>query len=350
MELTAKAIADFLKGEIEGNPDVKVSNVAKIEEGKPGTLAFLSNPKYEKYLYTTSASVVLINKDFILERPVNATLIRVNNAYESFAKLLELASSMQKGKIGIHPQAIVEPTAKIGKSVYIGAFSYIGEGAIIGDNVKIYPQCYVGDRSSIGNNCTVYAGVKLYDSCIIGNNCIIHAGTVIGSDGFGFAPQADGSYQKIQQIGNVVIEDNVEIGANATIDRATMGSTVIKKGVKLDNLIQIAHNVEIGENTVMAAQSGIAGSTKVGNGCLFGGQVGVAGHITIADGVKLSAKAGVTNNLKTPGEVLIGAPAINAKMFSKSFIYFKNLPEIRLEIDEMKRKIDQLSENLNQKL
>lgn len=349
MELTAKAIADFLNGEVEGNPEVKVSNVAKIEEGKPGTLAFLSNPKYEKYLYTTAASVILINKDFVLEKPVSTTLIRVANAYESFAKLLDLATSMQKGKVGIHPQAVIEPSAKIGKNVYIGALTYVGEGVTIGDNVKIYPQSYVGDQTVIGNNCTLYAGVKLYDSCILGNNCIVHAGAVIGSDGFGFAPQVDGSYQKIQQIGNVVIEDDVEIGANATIDRATMGSTVIRKGVKLDNLIQIAHNVEVGENTVMAAQSGIAGSTKVGRGCLFGGQVGVAGHITIADGVKLSAKAGVTNNLKIPGEVLIGAPAINAKQFSKSFIYFKNLPEIRLEIDEMKRKIDRLSENFNQK-
>jgi UDP-3-O-[3-hydroxymyristoyl] glucosamine N-acyltransferase len=348
MELTAKAIADFLKGEIVGNPNVTVSNVAKIEEGTPGTLAFLSNPKYSKFLYTTNASIVLINKEFEVERTIAATLIKVDNAYESFAKLLDLASSMQKKKIGVHPQAAIEPSAKIGDNAFIGAFVYIGEGVTIGNNVKIYAHCYVGDKTTIGNNCTLYAGVKIYDSCIIGNSCIFHAGTVIGSDGFGFAPQADGSYQKIQQIGNVIIEDDVEIGANSAIDRATMGSTIIRKGVKLDNLIQIAHNVEIGENTAMAAQGGIAGSTKIGKGCLFGGQVGVAGHITVADGVKLSAKAGVTNNLKIPGEILIGAPAINAKLFSKSFIHFKNLPEMRTEIDVMKRKIEKMEQNLNQ--
>jgi UDP-3-O-[3-hydroxymyristoyl] glucosamine N-acyltransferase len=348
MELTAKAIADFLKGEIVGNPNVTVSNVAKIEEGKPGTLAFLSNPKYSKFLYTTNASIVLINKEFELEKPVAPTLIRVDNAYESFAKLLDLANSMQKEKVGVHPQAAIEPSAKIGTNAYVGAFVYIGEGVTIGNNVKIYANCYIGDRTTIGNNCILYAGVKIYDSCIIGNNCIFHAGTVIGSDGFGFAPQSDGSYQKIQQIGNVIIEDDVEIGANSAIDRATMGSTIIRKGVKLDNLIQIAHNVEIGENTAMAAQGGIAGSTKIGKGCLFGGQVGIAGHITVADGVKLSAKAGVTNNLKIPGEILIGAPAINAKLFSKSFIHFKNLPEMRADIDELKRKIEKMEQNLNQ--
>jgi UDP-3-O-[3-hydroxymyristoyl] glucosamine N-acyltransferase len=348
MELTAKAIADFLKGEIVGNPNVTVSNVAKIEEGKPGTLAFLSNPKYSKFLYTTNASIVLINKEFEVEGTVAATLIKVDNAYESFAKLLDLASSMQKKKVGIHPQAFIEPSAKIGDNAFIGAFVYIGEGVTIGNDVKIYAHCYIGDKTTIGNNCILYAGVKIYDSCAVGNNCIFHAGTVIGSDGFGFAPQADGSYQKIQQIGNVVIEDDVEIGANSAIDRATMGSTIIRKGVKLDNLIQIAHNVEIGENTAMAAQGGIAGSTKIGKGCLFGGQVGVAGHITVADGVRLSAKAGVTNNLKIPGEILIGAPAINAKIFSKSFIHFKNLPEMRAEIDVMKRKIEKMEQNLNQ--
>jgi UDP-3-O-[3-hydroxymyristoyl] glucosamine N-acyltransferase len=347
MELTAKSIADFLQGEVVGNPIVTVSNVAKIEEAKAGTLAFLSNPKYSKFLYSTEASIVLINKDFQLENEVKATLIRVDNAYESFAKLLELAKSLQKPKMGISPQSCIEPSATLGEKVYVGAFVYIGENVKIGNNVKIYANSSIGDNAVIGSNTIIYAGVKIYDSSIIGNNCIIHAGTVIGSDGFGFAPQADGTYQKIPQIGNVIIEDDVEIGANAAIDRATMGSTVIKKGVKLDNLIQIAHNVEIGENTVMAAQGGIAGSAKIGMNCMFGGQIGIAGHITVADGVKLSAQAGVSNSIKTKNEVLIGSPAINARKFSKLFVYYKRLPEMSLEIDELKRKVLENSDKSN---
>ncbi|PKP39161.1 MAG: UDP-3-O-(3-hydroxymyristoyl)glucosamine N-acyltransferase [Bacteroidetes bacterium HGW-Bacteroidetes-15] len=345
MEFTAKTIADFLQGTIEGNPEVKVNTVAKIEEGKPGALSFLSNPKYSKYLYTTKSSIVLVNQEFSLEGSVTATLIRVANAYEAFAKLLNLVASFQKGKTGIHPQAIVEKSAKLGADVYIGAAAYIGENVTIGSNVQIYPQVYLGDNVTIEDNSILYAGVKVYNDSIIGKNCIVHAGAVIGSDGFGFAPQPDGSYQKIPQIGNVVIEDNVEIGANTTIDRATMGSTIIRKGVKLDNLIQIAHNVEIGENTVIAAQSGIAGSTKVGKNCMFGGQVGVAGHISVADGVKLSAQTGVPNSLKTPGEIFIGTPAMNYRIFSRAIVLFKKLPELDQKINNIKRLID--SESLN---
>lgn len=341
MEFTAKAIADFLKGTIEGDPETKVNDIAKIEEGKPGALSFLSNPKYSKFLYTTTSSIILINNDFELEHPVKPTLIKVPNAYESFAKLLSLVSSAQKTKVGVHAQAFVEPSARIGDNVYIGPFVYIGENVKLGKNVKVFSNVHIDDNASVGDNTMLYSGVKIYNNCVIGNNCILHAGAVIGSDGFGFAPQADGSYHKIPQLGNVIIEDNVEIGANTTIDRATMGSTIIRKGVKLDNLIQIAHNVEIGENTVIAALSGIAGSTKIGKNCMFGGQVGVSGHITIAEGVKLSAQTGVSNHIKTPNEILIGSPAMSSKKFSRSFVVFKNLPELRMDVDEIKRKLSE---------
>ncbi len=340
MEFTAKTIAEFLNGSIEGNPEQKVSTVSGIEEGKPGSLSFLSNPKYTKYIYTTQSSIVIINKDFILDKPVITTLIRVPNAYESFAKLLELVSAYKQQKVGIHPQAIIEQSASIGEDVYIGAMAYIGENVTLGNNVKIYPHAYIGDNVVIGDESIIYAGVKVYDECRIGNNCIIHAGAVVGSDGFGFAPQDDGSYKKIPQLGNVLIEDDVEVGSNTTIDRATMGSTIIRKGVKLDNLIQIAHNVEVGKNTVIAAQTGIAGSTKVGERCMFGGQVGVSGHISIAEGVKLSAQTGVPNSIKVPNETLIGSPAMNSRKYSRSFVLFKRLPEIKSEIDSIKRKIE----------
>lgn len=340
MEFTAKAIADLLNGVVEGDPDVKVSTLAKIEEGKPGALSFLSNPKYSKYIYTTESTIVLINKDFILDEPVNATLIRVRDAYESFAKLLSMVASSQERNVGVHPQAVIEESVQMGKDIYIGPMSYIGHGVKIGKNVKIYPQVYIGDNTVIDDDTILYAGVKVYNNSIIGRSCIVHSGAIIGSDGFGFAPKDDGTYQKIPQIGNVIIEDNVEIGANTTIDRATMGSTIIRKGVKLDNLIQIAHNVEIGANTVIAAQSGIAGSTKVGQNCMFGGQVGVSGHITIAEGVKLSAQTGVPNSLKEPNEVYIGSPAMLSRKFSRSFVIFKQLPEFKREVDEIKRMIN----------
>lgn len=339
MEFTAKTIADFLGGTIEGNPDATVHDIAKIEEGKIGALSFLSNPKYSKYLYTTQSSIVLINNDFELEKSVETTLIRVPNAYESFARLLELVSSTKKPKVGIHAQSCIEPSAKLGQNVFVGAFVYIGENSVIGDNVIIHSNTHISDNVAIGNNCILYAGVKIYNDCKIGNRCILHAGAVVGSDGFGFAPQPDGSYHKIPQLGNVIIEDDVELGANTTIDRATMGSTFIRKGVKLDNLVQIAHNVDVGENTVIAALAGIAGSTKVGKYCMIGGQVGINGHLTIADGVKLSAQAGVSNHLKEPNEMLIGSPAINAKKFSRSFVVFKNLPELQMDVNEIKRKL-----------
>ena len=337
MEFTAKAIAEFLEGDVEGDPEVKVSTVAKIEEGKPGALSFLSNPKYSKYLYTTSSSVVLINSDFILEDKVNATLIRVTNAYESFAKLLNMVAAAKGTKQGIHPKAFIEPSACIDGTAYVGPFAYVGENSTLAPGVQIHPNAYIGNNVTIGQNTTIFAGAQVADDCIVGNGCTIHSGAIVGSDGFGFAPQADGSYQKIPQIGNVILEDNVDVGANTTIDRATMGSTIIRKGVKLDNLIQVAHNVEIGENTVIAAQSGIAGSSKIGKNCMFGGQVGISGHISIADGVKLSAQTGVPNSLKEPNEVLIGTPAMNSRKFSRSFVLFKKLPEIKQEIDELKR-------------
>ncbi len=339
MEFTAKAIAEFLGGNVEGDPEIKASTVVKIEEGRPGALSFLSNPKYSKYLYTTSSSIVLINSDFILEDKVSATLIRVENAYESFAKLLSLVAAAKSAKQGVHAKAHVEPSASIDSSAYVGPFVYIGENTTIAKGVQIHPNAYIGNNVKIDENSTVFAGAQVTDDCVVGKNCTIHSGAIIGSDGFGFAPQADGSYQKIPQIGNVILEDNVDVGANTTIDRATMGSTIIRKGVKLDNLIQVAHNVEIGENTVIAAQSGIAGSTKIGKNCMFGGQVGVAGHITIANGVKLSAQSGVANSLKEPDEILFGSPAMNIKRFTRSFVLFKKFPEIVKEIDILKQSI-----------
>ena len=340
MEFTAKAIAGFLNGTIKGDPNVKVSTVAKIEEGKPGALSFLSNLKYSKYLYTTQSSIVLINKDFVVDKPVSATLILVDNAYESFARLLNLVNSAQ-GKAGIHKQSVIDPSARLGKNVFIGPFVHIAENVTVGDNVQIHSHVVVEKGTTIGDGSIIYHGVKIMSDSVIGKGCIIQPGAVIGSDGFGFAPQADGTYQKIPQMGNVIIEDNVEIGANTTIDRATMGSTIIRKGVKLDNLIQIAHNVEIGENTVIAAQSGIAGSTKVGRSCMFGGQVGISGHLTIADEVKLSAQTGVPNSIKTPGEIMIGTPAMNSRKFARSFVIFKNLPDLKDMVDSLKRKFDE---------
>ncbi len=342
MEFNAATIAGFLKGEIEGDPEVKVNTVAKIEEGHSGALSFLANPKYEHYLYTTKSSIVLINKDFIPSGRVEATLIKVENAYDAFASLLRLIDQSRPRKKGIHPTAVIEPTASVGKDVYIGPYAYIGENCIIGDECSIYPHVFLGDNTIIGKNCTLFPGVKIYHDCNIGTNCIIHAGTVIGSDGFGFAPQSESEFMKIPQIGNVVIEDNVEIGANVAIDRATMGSTVIRKGVKLDNLIQIGHNVEIGENTVMAGQTGIAGSTKIGRNCMFGGQVGIAGHLKIADGVKIGAKSGIPGDVKNENAILFGYPAFEHKDFIRSFVVFRKLPELKSKIEELEKLIEQL--------
>ena len=342
MEFTAATIAGYLKGEIEGNPDEVVNSVAKIEEGRKGALSFLANPKYEQFLYTTKSSVVLVNKIFVPSAKVNATLIKVENAYEAFASLLRLVDQSRPRKKGIHPTAIIETTAKTGTDIYIGPFVYIGENCILGDGCSVYPNAYIGDNTKIGKNSTLYAGVKIYHDCLIGEGCTIHAGTVIGSDGFGFAPQSDSEYMKIPQLGNVILEDHVEIGANVTIDRATMGSTIIRKGVKLDNLIQIGHNVEVGENTVMAAQTGIAGSTRVGKNCMFGGQVGIAGHIRIADGTKIGAQAGILGDIKEENTVILGTPAFDLKQFLKSSVVFKKLPELQKRIDALEKEIESL--------
>ena len=342
MEFTAATIAGFLKGEIEGNPDIKVNTVAKIEEGQEGALSFLANPKYEHYIYTTASSVVLVNKSFIPSGKIAATLIKVDNAYESFATLLRLVDQARPRKQGIHPSAVIEPTAKIGSEVYIGPYAYIGENCIIGDGCSVYPHVYLGDNTTLGVDCTVNPGVKIYHDCVIGQGCIIHAGSVIGSDGFGFAPQSENEYMKIPQLGNVILEDFVEIGANVTIDRATMGSTIIHKGVKLDNLIQIGHNVEVGENTVMAAQTGIAGSTKVGKNCMFGGQVGIAGHARIANGTKIGAQAGIPGDIKEENTVILGTPAFEIKQFIRSSIVFKKLPELKTKVDNLEKEVESL--------
>jgi UDP-3-O-[3-hydroxymyristoyl] glucosamine N-acyltransferase len=342
MEFTATTIAGFLKGEIEGNPDIKVNTIAKIEEGQSGALSFLANPKYEHYLYETKSSIVLVNKSFVPSASVGATLIRVENAYEAFASLLRLVDQARPRKKGIHATAILENTAKIGNDVYIGPYAYVGENCVIGDGCSLYPHVYIGDNTKLGINCTLNPGVTIYHDCILGEGCTIHAGSVIGSDGFGFAPQSDNEYMKIPQLGNVVLEDNVEIGANVTIDRATMGSTIIRRGVKLDNLIQIAHNVEVGENTVMAAQTGISGSTKIGKNCMFGGQVGLAGHLKIANGTKIGAQGGILGDVKEENTAIIGSPAIEIKQFLRSSVIFRKLPEMKSKIDSLEKEVESL--------
>ncbi len=338
MKFTADQIAKVLNGKIEGNKEVEVNTLSKIEEGKPGSLSFLANPKYTSYIYETQASIVIVNANFQSSKPINCTLIRVEDAYTAFSQLLEMYNQVKLNKTGISTQAAISESSKIGKNVYIGEFVVIGENAIIGDNAKIYPQVFVGENCKIGENTTLFPGVKIYSDCVVGNNCTFHAGVVIGADGFGFAPQSDNNYKKVAQIGNVVIEDNVEIGANTTIDRATLGSTIIRKGVKLDNLIQIAHNVEIGENTVMAALSGVSGSTKIGKNCMIGGQVGMAGHLIIGDNVKIGAQAGIISNVKD-GQTIIGSPAMDVVAFMKSTVYFKKLPELAKQISALEKKL-----------
>jgi len=342
MEFTAAAIAQFLQGTVEGNPEAKVNNIAKIEEGQPGYLSFLANPKYEKYIYTTESSVVLVNKDFVATEPIKATLIRVADAYQAFAFLLDMVSKSRGEKKGVSKQVEIEPSAQIGENPYIGAFAYVGENAKIGNNVKIYPQVYIGDNVTIGDGAILYPGVKIYYDCVIGKNVTIHAGTIIGSDGFGFAPSEDGNYKKIPQLGNVILEDFVEIGANTAIDRAVMGSTIIRKGAKIDNLIQVAHNVEVGENTVIAAQTGIAGSAKVGKSCMIGGQVGIVGHIAIPDGTKIAAQSGISSNLRNDGDVVQGSPAFNFSKYQRCYAVFKNLPDLRNTVIELEKKIKAL--------
>ena len=346
MEFTAELIASFLEGEVVGDKTAKVTTICKIEEGEPGALAFLSNPKYEPHIYDTEATVVIVNKDFTPSKKIPATLIKVDNAYGSFAKILELYQSMKPQKSGISPQAFVHPSAVVGEGAYIGEFAVICENAKIGKNAKIYPQVYIGDRVVIGDDVKLYPGVKIYEECVLGHQVTIHAGAVIGADGFGFAPQADGSYHKIPQVGNVVIEDRVEIGANTCVDRATMGSTVIHKGVKLDDLVMIAHNVQVGENTVFASQVGIAGSTKIGRNCMFGGQVGIAGHILIADGTQIASQSGIAHSVKKENQQLMGAPAYDASSYQRAVIAFRDLPEMRKTLASLKKEVERLTEQL----
>ena len=336
MKFTAEQIAGILEGEVVGNPSAEVSKLAKIEEGIEGSLTFLANPKYISHIYTTKATITIVNKSFIPEQDLTTTLIKVEDAYKSFSKLLEYYNQVKLMKSGIEQPSFISEEVVYGEGLYLGSFCYIGKNVTIGKNVKIYPNSFIGDNVTIGDHCVFFAGVRIYSETIIGNNCTIHSGTIIGSDGFGFAPQEDGTYQKVPQIGNVIMPDNVEIGACTTIDRATLGSTIIRKGVKLDNQIQIAHNVEIGENTVIASQTGVAGSTKIGKNCMIGGQVGIVGHITIGDNVKIQAQSGIGKSLQD-GEVVQGTPAFNYSDFTKSYVHFKNLPKIVAEIDKIKK-------------
>jgi UDP-3-O-[3-hydroxymyristoyl] glucosamine N-acyltransferase len=339
MQFTAKQIGVLLNGSIEGNPDVTVDKLAKIEEGSAGSISFLANPKYESYLYQTKASVVIVNSDLELAQPVEATLIRVQDAYSAFSVLLEKYNTIKLDKKGIEQPSFIDPSAVIGKDVYIGAFSYIGSNVKIGDNSKVYPQTYIGDNVTIGTNSTVFAGVKVYTDCVIGDRVIIHSGVIIGGDGFGFAPQADGSYTKLSQIGNVILEDDVEVGSNTTIDRATIGSTIIRKGVKLDNLIQLAHNVEVGANTVIASQTGVSGSAKIGENCIIGGQVGIVGHITIAKGSQIQAKTGINRSLEEEGKKWAGAPVNTYSQNMRAQVVLQRLPELERKIEQLERKL-----------
>ena len=339
MEFTAQQIADYLKGEIQGNPNATVSDFSGIEQGKPNTLSFLSNPKYSQYIYESKASIILVNKDFEPEREVCATLIRVDNAYQSLAQLLSLVEQFTPQKTGISHLAHISESAVIGENAYIAPYVYVGERVTIGKNARLYSHASIEDDTKIGDNFTMFSGARVYKKCIIGNDCTLHSGAVIGGDGFGFAPTEDGSYKKIPQMGNVILEDNVDIGCNTTIDRATLGSTIIRKGVKIDNLVQIAHNVEIGENTAIAAQSGIAGSTKIGKNCILAGQVGISGHIQIADGTIFGAQTGVPNSVKIPNQILMGYPAIPIGNYRRSAVVYKNLPELQKTVYELQKKL-----------
>ncbi|MCK0145898.1 UDP-3-O-(3-hydroxymyristoyl)glucosamine N-acyltransferase [Arenibacter sp. F26102] len=337
MIFTASQIAGILEGEVEGNPEIAVHKLSKIEEGEKGALTFLANPKYTSYIYTTKASVTIVNRDFVPDHHLETTLIKVDDAYKSFSKLLEYYNQVKNNKVGIEEPVFKSETATYGKDFYLGAFSYLGNNVKIGDNVKIYPNVYIGDNVTIANNVVIFAGAKIYSETLIGNNCVVHSGVVLGADGFGFAPTENGEYITIPQTGNVIVEDNVDIGAGTTIDRATLGSTILRKGVKLDNQIQIAHNVEIGEHTVIAAQTGIAGSTKIGRYCKIGGQVGIVGHIVIGDRVKIQAQSGIGRNVKDD-EILQGSPALNYGDYNKSYVHFKNLPKIINRLEHIEKK------------
>lgn len=338
MKFTAAQIAVILEGEVEGNPEIEVSKLSKIEEGGPESLSFLANPKYTQFIYTTKASIVIVNKIFKAEKEINSTLIRVEDAYKSFSKLLEYYNQVKMNKIGIESPVFISKSAIYGENIYIGAFAYLGENIKIGNNTKIYPNVYIGDNVTIGDNVILFSGAKIYSDTIIGDNCVIHSSAILGADGFGFAPNEKGEFIKVPQTGNVIIEDNVDVGAATSIDRATLGSTIIRKGVKLDNHIQIAHNVEIGKNTVIAAQTGIAGSTKIGENCMIGGQVGIVGHITIGNNVKIQAQSGIGRNVKD-NEILQGSPALPYSDYNKSYVHFKNLPKTMNRINILEKTI-----------
>ncbi|MBB3122917.1 UDP-3-O-[3-hydroxymyristoyl] glucosamine N-acyltransferase [Mesoflavibacter sabulilitoris] len=336
MKFTAEQIAGILEGVVEGNPQVEVSKLSKIEEGEEGALTFLANPKYTHYIYTTKASIAIVNNTFIPEQDLSCTLIKVEDAYKAFSKLLEYYNQVKLNKSGIEQPSFISDNVNQGDNIYIGAFTYIGNNVTLGNNVKIFPSSYIGDNVTIGDDTVVFSGAKVYSESIIGKNCVINSGAIIGADGFGFAPDENGEYSKVPQIGNVILEDFVDIGAATTIDRATLGSTIIRRGVKLDNQIQIAHNVEIGKNTVIAAQTGVAGSTKIGENCQIGGQVGIVGHITIGNNVKIQAQSGIGRNVKD-NEVLQGSPALSYGDFNKSYVYFKNLPKIVKTVNDLEK-------------
>lgn len=337
MKFTALQIAEVLNGKLEGNKDTEVTSLSKIDEGKPGTLSFLANPIYTSYIYKTQASIVIVNEDFVADKELKTTLIRVKNSYAAFAQLLEMYKQSKPKPMGISERASVADSALIGKDVFIGDFVVVGEKAIIGDNTRIYSNVNIGDSCKIGKNCLINPGVRIYEDCVLGNDCTIHSGTIIGSDGFGFAPIDNNNYHKVPQIGNVIIEDMVEIGSNTTIDRAMLGSTIIRKGVKIDNLIQIAHNVEIGENTVIAAQTGISGSTTIGKNCMIGGQVGIIGHIIIADGVKIAGQSGVGKSITEENSVVQGSPAFSIRDFQRSYIHYRRLDTLVKRVKELER-------------
>ena len=344
MKFKIAQIAEILQGEVVGNPEAEVFKLSKIEEGEEGSLSFLANPKYFNYIYSTQATAVIVGNDFKLEDEISCSLIKVADAYKAFSTLLEYYNQVKLMKSGIEPHTQVSPTAQYGDDLYLGSFSYLGNNVRIGNNVKIYPNTFIGDNVVIGDNTLIFAGVRIYSETEIGKNCVIHSGTIIGSDGFGFAPNESGEYSKVPQIGNVIIEDNVDIGACTTIDRATLGSTIIRRGVKLDNHIQIAHNVEIGSNTVIAAQTGVAGSTKIGQNCIIGGQVGIAGHLKIGNNVRIQAQSGVGRNIKD-GEALQGSPTLGYSDYNKSYVHFKNLPKIVAEIEDLKKQLETIKKS-----
>ena len=345
MKFSASQIAALLNGTVEGNPDIEVWNFAKIEEGAPGMLSFLANPKYTPYIYETLSSVVIVNNSFVADKPIKATLIRVEDAYASFAKLLAFYDQMQQNKQGISSLAFVSSTAQLGENLYLGEFVVVGEKVKLGNNVKVYPQVYIGDGCVIGDDTTLYPGVKLYRDTVVGKRCIIHAGAVIGADGFGFAPQADGHYEKIPQVGNVMIDDDVEIGANTTIDRSTMGSTRVHKGVKLDNLVHLAHNVVVGEHSALAAQVGVSGSTHLGKHCVVGGQSGFVGHLHIADGSKFGGQSGIMGNIKQENQEFMGTPILPLRQYLTSNARFRHIDEMARKIDALEKELEQLKSN-----